>query len=286
MRYLGQDQTVESTLQTLDVQGLDSSITVLDLPAAEVKAPLNSIVVGKDLPPNQLMNLFVNQGVRHVVQMPNKNFSRQVAFTAQVMTTPKEFFENPRQFFLQNGNHSLIGSPSQLFEYLTKDHPDKEGILEILRRDIKTVPKMNTVRDPALMAADEMLMNIYKDAPHYFKKEYPEASFAGRSSKLCLAHDGEYLLLWTEDDFGSLSVEKLLKRLQACYSEEQIAPIMDENATGAGLGCRTIIDLSVSVSVFVKPGVKTIFSALLPIGLSYRQQQGLPKNFQVFAMQF
>lgn len=284
MRYLGKDQEVQSSLKSIKSDGAGTQITVIDPDQINQKEP-SQIIVGKGIDNRELMNLIVDRGARHVVQMPNLDFIRQMNFCANVLSHPGEFFENPQSFLVELGDRSLINMPMGIFHYPTNRFLNKDYVLEALRRDLEGIPRGHKILDPALIVADEMLMNILKDAPMYFQKNFPNLDPKGRTSSLTIAFDHERLLLWTEDDYGSLSVDKMINRLRECYQSEQIDPLM-QDGQGAGLGCRIIFDTSVSMSVFVKPGKKTVFCAMLPLGLSNRQREGLPKNLQILALTF
>lgn len=284
MRYLGHNPSVQDSISKIKLGEKSGEVTVID---ADQRAAVDSkkIIVGKALENEELFDLVVDQGARHIVQMPNLDFQRQMAFCAQILTRSDQFFENPRRHLISNSDNSLITDPIQLFHYPTSVYGSKEHILEQVRHDVNSVSPMRSVREPAVLVADEMLMNILKDAPAYFAKAFPELEAKGRTSSLTIAHDSDRLLLWTEDDYGSLLVDKMLRRLQECYQDQLIQPVQEQNE-GAGLGCRIIFDLSVSMSVFVKPGKKTIFCALLPIGMGHKRQQSLPKNLQIVALTF
>jgi len=283
MKYLGSDADIKSNLSNV----LDKGSSAISLVDATLTRPLNpnEIVVGKSLDNRAVVELVVDRGARHVVQMPNIDFVRQVVFSAQVLSNPEAFFKAPRQMLVANGDKGLITDPIKIADFNISNYASKDAILDLIRKEISEIPRMNTVRDPALIVSDEMLMNVIKDAPKYFLEQNPGADITKRQAKISLAHDGTRLLIWTEDDFGSLNTDKMLRRLHQCYSSDQVDPITKEGE-GAGLGCRIIFDLSVSMSVFVKPGIKTVFCAVLPIGLSYRQQQTLPKNIQIIALSF
>lgn len=281
MKYLGKDQQIMTSLAEVSA---DSSISVID---ADQTGTLDSkkIVVGRALENRHIIDLVNDKGARHVVQMPNMDFARQVSFSAHIMTCSEQFFENPRKHLVEMGPQSLIDKPRGVMHYPLTIYGQKQSILDAFRMDLANVPKASKIADQATLVADEMLMNMIKDAPLYFAKNFPGMSATGRSSSLTVAYDDQRLLLWTEDDYGSLSVDKMLARLKECYSEKPLNPNMDENE-GAGLGCRIIFDISVSMSVFVKSGKKTVFCVVLPLGMSNRQRENMPKNISIISLNF
>lgn len=284
MRYLGSDPSVENSLSKLKLGNSSAEVTVVDADHAG-SFDSKKIIVSRDLENQQLLDLVVDQGARHIVQMPNLDFQRQMAFCSQILTSPDQFFENPRRYLVANGESGLVQNPIQMFHYPTAAYPTKDALLDQVRHDVLSISPMWSVREPAVLVADEMLMNILKDAPTYFAKVFPGGNTEGRTSSLTLAHDNERLLIWTEDDYGSLVVDKLLNRLRECYADT-LVEALDKPGEGAGLGCRIIFDLSVSMSMFVKPGKKTVFCALLPLGLSFKKQQLIPKNLHIVALSF
>jgi hypothetical protein len=284
VRYIGRNPNVETSLTNLDLKDKATEVTIMDADQSAGAVDSKKIIVGRSLENKEIMEL-VGQGARHVIQMPNLDFDRQMGFCSQIVTQSGEFFDQPRKFLAGSGGLSLIDKPEKLFHYPTGIYQSKEAILQQVRQDLDSIPRVNTIRNACLLVADEMLLNILKDAPAYFAKVFPDLSISGRTSSLSMAYEKDRLLLWTEDDFGSLVVDKLLKRLRESYQKDQVQPLMDENE-GAGLGCRIIFDLSVSMSMFVKPGHKTVFCALLPLGLSNRKQQLIPKNLHIVAMTF
>ncbi|MGE0764339.1 MAG: hypothetical protein AB7N80_13745 [Bdellovibrionales bacterium] len=286
MKYLGRDKAIKTTISGLKLGHESGQLTVVDADQQPYLTDGNRIVVGRSLENSELMDLVVEKGVRHVVQMPNQDFARQVCFTANILTNPEKFFEDPRHYLTGMGHQSLLEGDIGLFHYpLASPMTGKETLLDRIHADLNKIPRSNTIRDSALLVADEMIMNVTKDAPLYFAQNFPDAPKRDRSSSLYIAFDQDRLLLWTEDDFGSLAVDKMIARLRDCYAAEQINPLMAEGQ-GAGLGCKMIFDMSVSMSVLVKPGVKTVFCAVLPLGMSNRKIQGLPKNLQILALTF
>ncbi len=285
MKYLGNDPTVQSTLSSLNLGQEGTKVTVVDADHPNL-AGANQITVGRSIENGELMNLVVEKGVRHVVQMPNQDFARQVCFTAHILASSDQFFENPRHHLIELGSKSLLEGDIQCKTYpLSIPMVGKENLLEQIYTDLRQIPRSASIRDSAVLVADEMIMNVTKDAPLYFAKNFPDRSSQGRSAVLNIANDGQRLLIWTEDDFGSLAVDKMIQRLQECYNSEQISPLLVEGQ-GAGLGCKLIFDMSVSMSVLVKPGQKTVFCAVLPLGMSNRKIQGLPKNLQILTLTF
>lgn len=285
MKYLGRDPAIQGTLSSLNLGQEARDLTVIDADHPQL-SDAQQIVIGHSMENGQLMNLVVEKGVRHVVQMPNQDFARQVSFTAHVMNNSKEFFENPRHHLIQLGSKSLLEGEAQCHEYhLEIPFTKKELLLEKIYQDLQGIPRSTSIRDSAVLVADEMIMNVTKDAPMYFEKNFPKQSVKNRHAKLFIAWDAQRLLIWTEDDFGSLAVDKMIGRLQECYNSEQITPLLAEGQ-GAGLGCKMIFDMSVSMSVLVKPGQKTVFCAVLPLGMSNRKIQGLPKNLQILTLTF
>lgn len=282
MKYIGRDQQVQTSLAEIPTEFGSPQISVMD---ADQSGTLDSqkIIVAKGLESRDLMDLVVDRGARHIVQMPNLDFSRQMTFCAHIMTCAEKFFENPRYHLVELGDRSILSAPKGVFHYPMSIYGQKDSMLNAVRMDLATIPKANRILDSAGLVADEMIMNIAKDAPLYFARTFPGLSSAGRSSSFTMAYDENRLLLWTEDDYGSLSVDKMLNRLRECYASEHINPLMREGE-GAGLGCRIIFDTSVSMSVFVRPGKKTVFCAVLPLGLSNRQREGLPKNLHIVAL--
>ncbi len=284
MKYLGRDKNIEDSLLDLSRNGLHTNISVMDSDQHTAFSP-DQIIVAKSLANKEVMDLVVGTGARHVVQMPNLDFARQVSFSAQILTSPTQFFNDPTKFLLRNGAASLVENPLQHFRYETNSFVNKDEILQKVQTDLDTVPSRSLIRTSALLVADEMLMNALKDAPKYFATTFPHLSAENRGSRLNIAHNDSRLLLWTEDDYGSLNIDKMMRRLQQCYQDDQISPL-ENKSHGAGLGCRMIFDESVSLSVFVKPGVKTIFCAMLSLGKSNLQNQSLPKNIQILALSF
>lgn len=110
MRYLGKDQEVESTLKSLQGGSAGTQITIIDPDQINVSDP-SQIIVGKGIENRELMNLIVDRGARHVVQMPNLDFIRQMNFCAHILSHPEEFFENPQSCLVELGDKSLIDMP-------------------------------------------------------------------------------------------------------------------------------------------------------------------------------
>lgn len=291
MRYLGRNEHVRLTLEQYKdlARGIHEGLSLLDPEQLDqLEGPIASsypIVVSQALEPHEVIDLVARRGAKQVVQTENSDFSRQIAFASAVSENADEFFKHPEKLLVGQGSQVLLDNPTEhcVFEVNPQTHRDE--ILEQLRATLERVTPSLRSREMTTTVADEMLMNIMKDAPKYFKEMFPQQSTEGRASRLGITWNNHRLLIYTIDDFGSMKIDKMMARLQECYQEEQITPV-DQVGSGAGLGCRIIYENTISMSVLVKPQVKTVFCAVLPLGVSLKKQQATPKNLQVLALSF
>lgn len=283
MLYTGSDQELSRSISQIETADSSPIIYVRDADKAQA---LNSqdIVVGKNLTQQEIVRLVNDQGARHVVQYPNIDLVRHMNFCTQVLTSPNEFFNDPTLFLIKKGKHSLLSEVNHFFSYDLCRYK-KSQVMEKFHHDMTTVSSSQRLMNSVIPVADELIMNIIYDAPKYFTMNFPHLSKENPEMNFSAATDRERILLWTEDNYGSLSTEKFIRRLNEVYSQEKSSALIEPNQ-GAGLGCRIIFDQCIGMFIFVRPGHKTVFCALLPLNMPAKKLHDLPKNLHIMAHVF
>jgi hypothetical protein len=249
--------------------------------------PSNTIAIAHALPFDQVVRLLYECDLRHVVQSSRENFVFDLVISALMLNKPAAFQVNPQPYFTRQIDGLVdLAKTSQATEYVITGSDDKHLILKQARAFLSYNPLTAAVTQPAAIIIDEMIMNAIYDAPGEMRRRAngaiedrskPSRLAPNEQARLFLSYDNRRLLIGCEDPFGSVDDSKLIKRLHQIYSElDNVKPILD--GPGAGLGCKVMIDYSCGFYMTVSRGKKTVVCASIPLNVSIRKFESLPKH--------
>jgi hypothetical protein len=270
-------------IQVLHADSVDYSRSPLSLPLDAAQ----TIAVGHALPFDQVIRLMHEGGLRHVVQSSRENFVFDLLVSALMLNKPAAFQANPQPYFTRQVEGLIdLARTSQAIEFPVTGSEDKPGILKKARAFLSENPSTAAIVQPAAIIIDEMIMNAVYDAPSEVRpldhgagedRSKPSKLAPHETARVFLSYDSKRLLIGCEDPFGSVNDVKLLKRLHELYSDpDNIAPIL--SGPGAGLGCKVMIDYSCGFYMTVARGKKTVVCASMPLNVSIRKFETLPKH--------
>lgn len=262
---------------------IDRQIINLDeLDTNTLYAP-DSILVSDALNSTQVVSLAYKNGLCHIVQ-GNDNKEMELRFSESVVQNKKDFFDDPVRFLAYEKKSSLIGDPIKQFNYIAKEKSDKQLCTDRILADLSDLSLTERDKESCLVVADELIMNIVYDAPKYYEQipdEIKNKKQRAQQSELIVVCCNKYLVFIAIDSYGSIDINKLLSRLDYCYSAPKVILNMNEEAGGAGYGCRMIYDCSISLTIAVDVGVKSIVACTIPYGSSQRKTNKIFKSLHI-----
>jgi hypothetical protein len=271
-------------INVLDADAIDFNSGKLDLSKVDAS---NTIAIGQALEFDKVTRLLHEGGIRHVVQWSRENFVFDIVISTIMLNKPSAFQANPQPFFTRQQEGLMdLARTTQWTEFTVKGSEDKSSLLKMARVFLNETPATAAVVQPAVTVLDEMIMNAVYDAPSEVRK-LPNGAHEDRSQPVVLApneyarvflsYDSKRLLIGCEDPFGSVNEEKLISRLHQLYSDpDNVSPIV--GGPGAGLGCKVMIDYSCGFYMAVKKGQKTLVCCSMPLNVSIRKFESLPKH--------
>lgn len=275
--------TLFSTINTFDADNIDFNQPRLQLNID----PTSTIAVARALSFDKVIRLLHEGGFRHIVQSSRENFVFDLVISALMLNKPEAFQSNPQPYFTRQIEGLIdLAKTTQAAEYLVTGSDDKPQILKQARAFLSENPATAAVIQPAAIIIDEMIMNAIYDAPAEVRRleggahddrSRPTKLKESERARVFLSYDAKRLLIGCEDPFGSVNEKKLIKRLHELYSDlDNVAPILD--GAGAGLGCKVMIDYSCGFYMTVSKGKKTVVCTSIPLNVSIRKFESLPKH--------
>lgn len=261
----------------------------LDL-ATGVNKPVDSSCVGisDGLEPDKVLDLALNSGLNHVCQKKGHAFNEEVSAANCMIQSPDSFFNHPIATILSPENLSDASERALLgAEYIFNCSTQKLEALETITNAMNSKGLAQTIVEDIMTVGDEMFTNAIFNAPfvdlHTQKNPGVSRSHldiqyeGGKHGRLFLAHDEKRLLVGCQDPYGSLSLNRYLKKIHSVYEQGPAATI-NFGPGGAGIGSYIIFNVGASLYFGVWPGRATIMCCVVPLGLSNRTRMGLAKH--------
>ena len=277
MKYSGQNIIILSLLEELKNKNIES-FSLIENPSEVQKGDEKCLWICDQIEPEKIVEAIVQKNLNHVIQFSNFEFKDSFQRFLQNHGQRDLFFNQPMQAILGDVN------PNELILKISKNSK-KDDLLESIRTFLKTVPKMNSIRDSSLIVSHEMIINVIYDAPKYYEKKFGHVknltSYKDELGYFFICYNEEKMLIGAVDYFGSMDYQKMFNRLLETYQSKMVAVNLDPGG-GAGLGCRMIFDLSTEIYFSLWPQNRTFVGAVLPLGVGYRKQQQIPKNVHIY----
>lgn len=169
-----------------------------------------------------------------------------------------------------------------------KSSTEKRPTLDLLESALAGICKATLIPD-VLLVADEILSNAIYNAPFVDQgngrpgasRLEGDVSF-DRPAKFMVGQDGERLVVACLDHYGALNVEKLVHRINNCYSTGPAANMNRTVAGGAQIGSYLVFQSCLSYYVAVDPGKYTLVAATFPLQMNRKKRESLTKNIHIF----
>lgn len=233
-----------------------------------------------------MVDIVASSGVRHVVQVSNPGFLPAVDVAARMIAEPMSFIKDPITASFAGSTGADVGAPYQIVKFPFRNSSQKREIMAAIAAQLETLRKTRSIRDAAILIADELFTNVVYNAPGTKTAEKLNASPRERglyaeldenqSAVISVAYNDSLLTICCEDTYGSIDPTAIVKRIQGCY-QRGVASSINYGKGGAGIGCYMILDQSSSFVIAVEPGKKTVVSVSLPLGLSTKAAMAVPK---------
>ncbi len=213
------------------------------------------------------IQVMLNGGCRTVLQGHDQNFTDDVKAWVSLRENPNEYFLNPLKTLLPSGGEfqtlKLLGVQ------------DKEQVRKSIL-NFSSEKGNNSCVEAMHAVFEELFMNAMIDAP----REAKSASLASETL-FYLGSDESRLGLACHDHYGSLDIEKLLKRMRKVYEEGAGKAINLSGPGGAGLGCIIMLEKSALICFGVVRGKATVVSCLVYRHFSNKQRTELKKSLHL-----
>jgi hypothetical protein len=246
------------------------AIELADVNDATVTHGPKTIVVSQGLMPDNLVSLFVEKNLQHILQCNSDFFLQDLETVALILDRPEVYFVGQTSVLLRDPVRSL----SVEFSKPT----DKSNVKQQTDHFLAEIQSQN-VRESADALIEELYMNATLDAP----KE-AEGKHGGGIAKLTLVESTDRLCISCADPYGSLNLEKFVRRLHQVYQQGAGEAMNMKRGSGAGIGCMIMFEHCDSLFLGVIPGKLTLVSCIVPLGLNYRQRAKRNKSLHLISL--
>lgn len=232
------------------------------------------IIVSDELSPEQVVRYVAETKVKSLVQKNGKFFVHDLRATANSLNDAGSYFES--------GGRSLLSTTEREVEIHFSSQAEKAELKRQVEKFLEVVQSQN-VHESTNAIVEELYMNAMIDAPREAAK-LGQASCTygmGLHSSIRLIIGDSRLVISCEDPFGSLVPSKIINRMNEVYKKGAGEAINLKGAGGAGLGCVIMFEHCEALHLGVKPGLKTLVSVIVPLGLSYRQRDNIKKSLNI-----
>lgn len=256
----------------------------------DIKGPVGPECVGvsDQLSPEEILRYGIDFKLQHLCQRQGLQFDHSVK-SAQVMSAdPENYFRFPCSTILRP---DLVNEESEkqvkLFDFqFTSSSQKTEALNEIISLMTSSAAGQTVIED-VVSVSDELFTNALYNAPFVdavtghnpgiSRNEVDIRLEDGKSGRLFLAMNESLLVVGCEDPYGSLNVDRYMRKIQATYARGPAAT-MNFGPGGAGIGSYIMFNAGASLFFGVKPKQLTTLCCAIPLGMSYRKRVVLPKH--------
>lgn len=270
MKFL--PRTMESFFEHLeDIKTLDDNISVCHLRAFEDHKGEARIFVEDSLTPKEVIENIHDKKIHHLVQKNNEDFESDLKRAVDLVNNPNKYFDKDNLLIESDGINTFL---------MTFAGPDEKA--NLLEKSLNFIQNINSklANHSALAVIEELYMNSILDAPK-------EAKALGLNTKeeprlLYIAYNSDFLQISCTDFYGSLSVNKLLKRMKDVYQKGVGQSINFDQNKGAGIGCYILFEHCSTLIFGVKRGEITKVSCIIPLRRGNKRMSSLKKSLHGF----
>lgn len=269
-------------------------IQIVDLPQS---FPLresggNLIGVCSSESPEKVIDFAISQRTNHICQVNGTYFATEILAASYLAAYPQRAMQYPLSAMLRPGVFcDQVESSLRGFSMRFSGSDDKKPVLDSFRLWAEKELRNQTLVTESLGAADEMVMNAIYNAPFVNslgKLEAPALDSekvrkgAGKLGLLFAGVHEKQLVIGCVDEYGSLQIDSLLKRIHACFTGGIAENVNWSGVGGAGIGSFMLFKLSVSYHIAVQKGRQTLVFCKIPLGMSARKREEEPKNLHFY----
>lgn len=243
------------------------------------------IGVAEGLESMEAISLAKKHGLKHLVNTSKADYQRELNVAAHMIEKSDELFKYPvASVFTPEAVDERNEDKFKFVEYEFSKSTEKYNALILLEVELEKISSNESLITNIRTIADELFTNAVYNAPNKAKGKIDHRNQgaqmdAGKSAKIFLAKDEKMLLIGCIDPYGSLHPGDLITRIDNCYSNGVAQSMSMSEMGGAGIGAYMAFDLSTSFYVGVNPGVASIVMCAIPLHVSNRKIQKMPKNY-------
>ncbi|MEZ4871877.1 MAG: hypothetical protein R2827_06465 [Bdellovibrionales bacterium] len=223
----------------------------------------------------------------HIIQPEKFDFIHELNSSALMTADPELFFKYPASSILSPIHVGPEAEERFVFvDYEFNKSSEKHAALILLEVELEKFTSNQSLITTMRSLADEMFTNAIYNAP-FVENVSIQGEDRGKvidlpedkKSRILLARDEQRLIIACVDPFGSLKIPRLINKVYGCFKDGAASQIQMDSKKGAGIGTFMLFDASPSTYVAVSPNQTTIFACVLPLNMSARKIQELPKSF-------
>jgi hypothetical protein len=252
------------------------------------QAQLDKLLVCDRTLPSAALGIALTQDVLHICQSENPYFEKDLNSSAMLLNDASAFAHFPAASILCPQDANSKKEESLLLMDFSFDRvSQKPELLKKLESTLAGTTASSSIRADILLIADELSTNAIYNAPFVdLDNTAPGASREdqsvkmqdGRSARFFIAADDTRFVVGCYDPYGTLNLNKMLGRIKDCYDSGVSANIRMAGNGGAGIGSFMVFNSAASYYVGVSVGQYTMVCCTLPIKMSNRARQDMPKN--------
>lgn len=246
------------------------------------------IGVGEGMTPEQVLHYATTFGFTHLIQKLGFEYDKELLLSEMLVRTPEALRQFPiSTVFGANDLNSANERSVICLEEFFNSSAQKRETLDKVTKTLESKGVSQTINEDITLVADELFTNAVFNAPFVdpitqknpgIDRHSVEVRYDGEKvARIFLAIDKSRLMIGCEDPFGSLNLERWLKKIKETYLRGPAAT-MNFGPGGAGLGSYIIFNAGASLYFSVWPGEATTLCCVVPLGLSNRKRVQMPKH--------
>ncbi|GIL18663.1 MAG: hypothetical protein BroJett040_24140 [Oligoflexia bacterium] len=251
-----------------------SSVSAYDLASCPEVLGRESVLVLNGTEPKELISTFTQKKCWNIIQKNDETFVSDLEKAARLIEKPQLYFDAQAEYF--------VSEPQDMIFAEFNAPTDKERLKKTSEKFIENLKNQN-VHESVNCIVEELYMNAVLDAPREAQQmgrfEHPYVH--GQKAKMTLVRDDQALAISCMDPYGSLNIQKFIRRMDEVYQKGAGESLNIKRPGGAGLGCVIMFEHCSSMFLGVVPGKMTVVTCIIPLGLSYRQRAEVKKNLHL-----
>ena len=231
-----------------------------------------------------LLELIINSNLQHAVNVADQEVERHIELSREMISRENLFCSN----FPAKLKEIFEGDyEGDLFVKTFTSSCEKMAVLDVLEEHIGKIRSINRIKKNIRLVADELVTNVLYNGPSS-NKDAPEIKPIDRKQQVTIGPEQgkifafvcrDNLCLGTVDTFGSLPIERVLKKLHNTYLQG-IDKAINKGPGGAGVGIRLSFDLCKSLILAVDRWQTTGIAFVIPFGKN-KELDNLPKTIHI-----